>query len=106
MKDFLQPALFLVAAALCIPAAVTTWLLYKRLAEKHAETWRRLGSPTLLFQQSHASSVSVRSFVWSAEPRALGDRVLARYVLIIKALSVLLALIFVAGVVVAVAWRA
>ena len=106
MKDTLHPALFLLAAVLCIPAAITMWLLYKRLAEKHTETWRRLGSPTLLFHQSHASNMNVRSFVWSAEPRALGDRVLERYVLIIKALTVVLGLVFLAAVVTAVAWRA
>ena len=98
MSEILQPVLFLAMAAVCVPAAITLWLLYGRLAEFHAEVWRQLGSPTLLYRQSHASHSKVRHLIWSAQYRALGDRLVTRYVRTMRVLTVVAFLIFLASV--------
>ena len=81
-----------------VPVVITLWLLYKRLAEFHSGIYQQLGSPTLLFSQSHISNSNVRRFVWSKGHRDLGDYLVNRYVRTLRVLTFILALLFLAGV--------
>jgi uncharacterized membrane protein YhaH (DUF805 family) len=80
-----------------VSSGVVTSILYRRLRDRHRETWMALGSPTLILNSSIANRRRVNQFLRRGEHRQLGDQTLDRLALAAKVLGGLSMVLFLAG---------
>ncbi len=91
---------FLTAIIICAVLGLAIGrAFYQRLRRHHPETWEKLGSPTLFWNQSPKVQVAVSRFLWKSSYRQLEDPVLNRLASLLRCLGVLLVGLFVMGLV-------
>lgn len=69
---------FLVMVILAVPLVVLQVKMLSRLRSNHATDWERLGSPTLILNNTIGNTFSVLGFLWKGEYMALHDGELSR----------------------------
>jgi hypothetical protein len=87
MPDWLALNLWYAMVLLGLIVAVLHWYLLRRLRIQHHETWVRLGSPTLILNNSIQNSRLTLKFLSRREYRELGDSTLNRVADAERALS-------------------
>jgi hypothetical protein len=71
-------ALFVLLVMLSIPVLVSQALFYKRLRQFRETTWRDLGEPAVLRNNTFRVGLSVSRFVWKRRYKDLDDSQLAK----------------------------
>ena len=76
--------LFVLSLPVLVVNTVTGFVLHyfflRRMRTGHPETWRRLGSPTMILNNSVGNGLRTTAFVWKREWKRLKDPVVARLV--------------------------
>jgi len=84
-------AFWIVLAGLLVSLA----RILARLRTRHPDVWEELGCPTLLPRQGIGTSAALTRFYWSRRTSDLGDPVLRHWVLALRVLQLLLAIVLV-----------
>lgn len=71
--DSLLGSLFVLLLIISIPVLVSQALFYKRLRQFHEPTWRDLGEPGVLRNNTFRVGMTVSRFVWKRRYKSLGD---------------------------------
>lgn len=90
------PLLTLSLVGLFVVIVLLEALWRNAIRVRHPETWKALGSPTLILNNSIANSLRMERFLWRGEYRVLGDRGLNRLAASIKIAFVVYGAVFAA----------
>jgi len=90
----IQGSAFIALIVLAGIGFALSFAFLRRLRLRHADTWIRLGSPTLFMNSSIQNQTATMRFVWSGGSRTLGDPTLVRLVNLLRGLTVVYLLVF------------
>lgn len=95
--DVVLQGIWITLVVLMLVGAVLMKWFYKRLEEQHREEWERMGSPTLILNNSMANQSKVGRFLRRGEYRLLEDPTLTRLALAAKVLGSISMFLFLLG---------
>jgi hypothetical protein len=91
-----KPTVFAALSFLVCVGVVLTVLVYRRLRDVHRDVWLALGSPVFLLNvQDHWR---VTRFLWSSRHSQLRDDRLSAFIISLRVVTLLVAVLFVVGV--------
>lgn len=92
-------SLVLLAVLLSLVGAALMSRFCGALRTRHQPTWLALGEPTVFYNLSIRTQWRVNKFIWFGEHRALSDRGLDHLADAIKALTIIIVVVLIAGAV-------